>query len=95
MTPTQRETIREVIGHLRTINGQENTIETLSDYYADMLIDALDEIEDPPRVSVAMALLKVAEYISQSGANLTASYKGIGRLECVLYPEEATGGGKE
>ena len=99
MTPTQRETIREVIGHLWTLDGPGEDVATVSGSYAQDLINLLacdkSEEENPPRMPVPMALLKVAEYISQSGANLTASYKGIGRLECVLYPEEATGGDKE
>ena len=100
MTPTQRETIREVIGHLWTLYGYGEDINTESGYYAYMLADLLavdkrqdapasePEEEKPPRMPVPMALLKVAEYISRSGANLTVTYKGMGRLECVLYPEE-------
>ena len=92
MTPTQRETIREVIGHLWTLDGPGEDVATVSGRYAQDLINLLvcdrPEEEKPPQVSVTMALLKVAEYISRSGANLTANYKGLGRLECVLHQEE-------
>lgn len=52
MTPTQRETIAKVIGHLWTIEEQKGT-DTMSGNYAEMLEDmlAVDKPEEvkPPR----------------------------------------------
>lgn len=52
MTPTQRETIREVIGHLWTLEEAAGT-ETMSGNYAEQLTDmlAVDKPEEvkPPR----------------------------------------------
>lgn len=59
MTPTQRETIREVIGHLWTLDGPGEDINTESGYYADMLTDLLsvDKRQDAP-ASEAEAVAK-------------------------------------
>ncbi len=69
MTREQRETIREVIGHLWTLDGPGEDVATVSGVYAQDLIDLLaedkPEEEKPPRVTtLTEAARVVADYLN-------------------------------
>lgn len=69
MTREQRETIREVIGHLWTLDGPGEDVATVSGSYAQDLIDLLaydkPEEEKPQRgITLTEAARVVANYLN-------------------------------